>query len=107
MQRHTIARLAVAGLAWTAAAMAQADPEALAAQAKCIACHHATDKRVGPSWAAVRERYAGEADAVGTLRARVRAGGSGVWGKIPMPPVPAGQLGDDDLDAVLRWVLEG
>ncbi|MEE4277167.1 MAG: c-type cytochrome [Halieaceae bacterium] len=108
MNKLSLLGLSAAGLvALAGLARAQDDPAALAEAARCSACHHATDKRLGPSWAAVRDRYAAEEGAADTLKARVRSGGSGVWGKAPMPPVPEGQLSDADLDAVLAWILEG
>jgi cytochrome c len=107
MNHPTTARLAIGVLVAAAAASPLADPADLATEAKCVACHHATDKRMGPAWSEIRERYAGEAQALETLTASVRAGGSGVWGKLPMPPVPESQISDENLEALIAWVLEG
>jgi cytochrome c len=99
-------RSALPGLAIAmASAPLSADPAALAEAARCGMCHHAEEPRLGPSWAAISERYAGDDGAAAKLKARVRAGGSGEWGKAPMPPVSEGQLSDADLDAVLAWIL--
>lgn len=103
--RRIAAAAAIGGLA-TASAVAVADPAALAETARCGMCHHAETQRLGPSWAAIAERYAGDDSALATLTTRVRAGGSGGWGKAPMPPVSDGQLSDDDLASVLAWILE-
>ncbi len=70
----------------------------------CVACH-AVDKRVvGPSFKEVAARYAGEANAAGRLAAKIRAGGQGNWGNVPMPPNPA--LAEKDLQALAGWVLQ-
>jgi cytochrome c len=69
-------------------------------------CHHAEEKRVGPSYAAIAERYRGDEGALQTLTERARAGGSGHWGPAPMPPVTEDQLSDEDLKTVVAWVLE-
>ena len=69
----------------------------------CAGCH-ARDKRVvGPSFAEISARYAGDAKASAALARKIRQGGQGVWGNVPMPPNPG--LSDGDLQAVLTWVL--
>lgn len=98
------AAILAAGL--TASSITGANPEELVESARCSMCHQPEARRVGPSWAAIAERYAGNEDALTTLIARARAGGSGEWGKAPMPPVSEAQLSDADLEAVLAWVLD-
>jgi cytochrome c len=83
-----------------------ADPATLAEKAMCGMCHKADAQALGPSWTAIAERYSDDDTALATLRARVRSGGSGQWGPAPMPPVAAQQIGDEDLDAVLTWILQ-
>jgi cytochrome c len=85
----------------------RADPAALVETARCGMCHHAEEQRLGPAWAAIAERYAGDASAAETLAARMRAGSSGNWGKAPMPPVSEAQLSDADLQTVVNWILGG
>ena len=104
---RTIATLiaAAAGL-WIPAGQAADDAETLANAARCTMCHDAQAQRLGPSWAAIAERYGSEEGALETLAARTRAGGSGEWGKAPMPAVSEEQLSDEELEVVLRWVLE-
>jgi cytochrome c len=77
----------------------------LAKSANCMACHGVANKLVGPGFREVAERYRGKADAEVTLAVRVKQGGQGVWGPIPMPPHP--QLADPDIRAMVRWVLDG
>jgi cytochrome c len=92
--------------ALTASPLAIANPAELVESARCSMCHQAEAARVGPSWAAIAERYAGQEDAQQILVTRARAGGSGEWGKAPMPPVSEAQLSDADLEAVIAWILD-
>lgn len=87
-----------------AALPAQAS-EAIAKKARCIACHAVDKKMVGPSYRSVAEKYRGDAGAPAKLFDKVRHGGSGVWGQVPMMPHPADRIGDADLAAVIGWVL--
>jgi cytochrome c len=61
---------------------------------------------VGPSWKDVAARYKGQAGAMAQTTERVRKGSNGVWGAVPMVPVPPKTLSDADLKAVLAWVLK-
>jgi cytochrome c len=86
-----------------AAPAAAASPSDLLQKFGCLACH-ATDKKViGPSYKEVAAKYAGDKNAVGELAKKVKAGGQGVWGQIPMPPHP--QIGDADLQAMVKYIL--
>ncbi len=88
-----------------AAAPAKAEsPLALLGRHSCTACHAVDGPLVGPSFRAVAKKYAGRGDAASHLAGRVRAGSSGVWGPVPMPPQ---QLPDADLDAITRWIAAG
>ena len=58
-------------------------PTELLQKNKCVACHAAERKVVGPSWSEVAKKHAGKGD---YLAGKIRAGGSGVWGQVPMPP---------------------
>jgi cytochrome c len=72
-----------------------------------MACHAKDKKQVGPSFKDIAARYKGQANAVDALVAKVRAGGKGVYGPIPMPPHPPEKIGDADLKAVVAWMLQG
>ena len=80
-------------------------PADLARQSACMACHAVTAKVVGPSFRDVAAKYAGDASAPAKLAARIRAGGVGTWGTVPMPAQP--QLAESDALALARWVLGG
>lgn len=82
-----------------------ADNEALFAKYDCHICHQSTGKRmVGPSFAMIAERYAGDATAVAQLTKKVRLGGPGSWGAMPMPPVPANAT-DAEIKAMVTQIL--
>lgn len=79
--------------------------EAIAKKARCVACHAIDKKMVGPAYRDVAAKYRGDADAPQRLAEKVRQGGAGVWGQVPMLPHPADRISDDDLKAVIGWVL--
>ena len=92
-----------AALALVAALPAQASEE-LAKKHSCIACHVVKGaKTVGPAYADVAKKYAGQKDAEAKLVEKVKKGGTGVWGQVPMPPNPA--VPDADVRALVKWVL--
>ncbi len=94
--------LSALALALLIAPAAQASEE-LAKKYNCLACHQADKKLVGPSYQEVAAKYKGQADAPAKLAAKVKAGGVGVWGQIPMPPNPT--VPDADLNALVAWIL--
>ncbi|MFC3531486.1 c-type cytochrome [Vogesella facilis] len=75
----------------------------LAQKYSCTACHAVEKKVVGPAYRDVAKKYAGDKGAEARLIAKVKAGGSGVWGSVPMPPNP--QVSDADLKTLVKWVL--
>jgi cytochrome c len=77
-------------------------PDQMPAKYGCTACHAVDHRVVGPSFENVAAKYRGK-DAEATLVEKVKNGGSGVWGPIPMPPNP--QVPDRDLHAVVKWIL--
>ena len=66
----------------------------------CTACHQDDKRLVGPSYKDVAAKYKGDKDAVKKLSEKVRKGGVGVWGQIPMPPNPT------PTDAELKTMVE-
>jgi cytochrome c len=83
---------------------AAADGTALAQKGGCLACHSVDKKILGPSYKDVAAKYKGQKDAEEMLIKKVKAGGSGVWGPMPMPP-NAGKLSDDEFKTVVDWIL--
>jgi cytochrome c len=95
--------IAAAALALVAALPAQAS-EALAKKHACLACHVIKGaKIVGPAYADVAKKYAGQKDAEAKLVEKVKKGGTGVWGQVPMPPNAA--VPDADVRALVKWIL--
>jgi cytochrome c len=82
-----------------------ADGKAIAGKNACLGCHAVDKKLVGPAYQDVAAKYKGQPDAVAKLMKKVKAGGSGVWGPVPMPANPG--LSDADLKTVVEWVLAG
>jgi cytochrome c551/c552 len=70
----------------------------------CIACHTLDKRVVGPSFREVAARFAGDAGAVGKLVKKIREGGAGGWGAVPMPPHP--QISNADLNSIVSWILQ-
>ena len=69
----------------------------------CAACHAIDKKLVGPSYQDVAAKYKDNKDAPAKLAQKVKAGGTGVWGQVPMPPNAA--VPDDDVKALVAWIL--
>jgi cytochrome c len=82
------------------AALANAD---LAKAKNCLACHAADKKVVGPSYKEVAAKYAADKDAVAKLSKKIREGGVGNWGQIPMPANP--QVSEAEAQTLAKWVL--
>lgn len=80
--------------------------QAAAQKGGCLACHSVDKKLVGPSFKDIAAKYKGQGDAVAKLSDKVRKGGSGVWGAIPMPPNGPEKLNDGELKAVVEWILK-
>jgi cytochrome c len=83
-------------------AMANAD---LAKKSNCLACHTADKKLVGPAYQDVAKKYAGDKGAEAKLIEKVKKGGAGVWGPVPMPP--NANVKDEDIKTLVKWVLAG
>lgn len=99
--------LAASALLVTAGAFA-VDAEAakaLAAKSACLACHAVDKKVVGPAYQDVAAKHKGQADALEKVMARIKSGGSGMYGPVPMPPQPT--LKDDQVKLLAEWVLAG
>ncbi|SIT35163.1 Cytochrome c-552 [Paraburkholderia ribeironis] len=97
---------ALAGGLATAASAADAPRGRIVADANaCMGCHAVDRKLVGPSFQQIAAKYKGDAQAPVKLARKVKDGGSGVWGMIPMPAHQS--MSDADIHAVVGWVLAG
>lgn len=81
-----------------------ADASALAQKSGCLACHSVDKKVLGPAYKDVAAKYKGDKSAEAKLVAKVKAGGSGVWGPMPMPPMGA-QVKEADITKIVQWIL--
>jgi len=79
--------------------------EQLASKAGCVACHRVDQKVNGPSFKNVTARYKSDPDAPAYLFEKVREGGEGVWGDLPMVPNPPEKISDADLQTLIVWIL--
>ena len=83
-----------------------ADPRAaedLAKASGCFACHTMDKKLVGPGFKEIADRYRGDKAAEASLIKKVKAGGKGVWGDIPMSP--NAHVKDEDIKTLVQWIL--
>ena len=103
MKISYLVAMAVA-LSVSAAAFAADDGEALFKKNKCSVCHKLEDKTVGPTLKAIAAKYADDKEAQATLEKKVRTGGVGVWGKMPMPRTPAA-VSDEEIKTMVEWML--
>ncbi len=103
MKRLTnIAAVAALAVALPAASPARASEE-LAKKHACFACHTVDKKMVGPSYKDVAAKYRGDKGGEAKLVDKVKKGGTGVWGQVPMPPNAA--VPDADIQALVKWIL--
>ncbi len=79
--------------------------EEIMTKSGCMACHTKDKKLVGPALKDIGAKYKGQ-DVIVKLMAKVRAGGPGVWGPIPMAPNPVEKISDADLKTAVEWVLK-
>jgi cytochrome c len=100
-----------AGALWALAGGAGAqtldDTAALALMKKagCASCHSVDRKGVGPAYKDVAAKRKGQKDAAAVMAEKVRKGGSGVYGPVPMPANPAATVSDDEIRQMVAWVL--
>ena len=100
------ARIGAAATVAPAAAPARASAGlALMQQNACIACHAVSTKVMGPSFVQVGDKYRADPSAAGKLFEKIKQGSSGAWGPIPMPP--QGHVKDDDVKALVQWIIDG
>ena len=77
----------------------------IASKNACMGCHAVDKKVVGPAYKDIAAKYKGQADAVDKLAKKVKNGGSGVWGPIPMPKNAS--ISEADAKTVVKWILDG
>ena len=104
MKRQWIVLAASACVAGGAhAALDNATAEAMMKKDGCAACHAIDKKLIGPPYVDVAAKYKGDKDALAKLSEKVKKGGTGVWGSIPMPPNVT--VSDADIKELVTWIL--
>lgn len=98
---HKALWVGAAALFLAGPALADTEGETLMKTKGCVACHAVDKKLVGPAYKDVAKKYT-EAD-VPKLVEKVKKGGVGVWGQVPMPP--NAQVADADIEKIVRWIL--
>ena len=92
-----------AGMLATGAVRAADAGEELLKKSGCTACHAIDKKVVGPAYKEVAAKYRGNAGAAAMLAAKVKKGGQGVWGPVPMPPNST--VSDADIKTLVAYIL--
>lgn len=96
-----VALMAAAGLVMAGQASA-ANEEPLAKAKNCFSCHSVDKKLVGPAYKDVAAKYKDDKSAPAKLAAKIKAGGKGAWGEMPMPP---NNVTEDEAKRLAAWVL--
>jgi cytochrome c len=100
MKQFIAASAALAALALCGTVQAN---EKLAQASGCMTCHGVDKKIIGPSYKEVAAKYRNDKGAEAGLVKKVKAGSTGVWGQVPMPPNP--HVKDDDIHTLVKWIL--
>lgn len=98
--KYIFIALATVGVLATGNATAS---EKLAQSSGCMTCHAVDRKAIGPSYKDIAAKYRDDKAAEANLVKKVKAGGSGVWGSIPMPP--NAHVKEDDIKSMVQWIL--
>lgn len=69
----------------------------------CAACHQIDRTLVGPAYNAVANQYRTDPDAKAKLFSKIKNGGSGTWGQLPMPSNVS--VPDKDIQKLVEWIL--
>ena len=101
----TLNILLVASAALLSVGAQAATGEEIMTKSGCMACHTKDKKLVGPALKDIAAKYKGQ-DVLAKLLPKVRAGGPGVWGPIPMSPNPVEKISDADLKTAVEWILK-
>jgi len=102
MNSMQFAKLTLISAALATTSIAAANEE-LAGKSNCLACHTVDKKVLGPAFKDIAAKYKDDATAAEMLVDKVKSGGTGNWGQVPMPPNP--MLSDEDAKTLVDWVL--
>jgi cytochrome c len=102
MKQVFLAFIAATSLVAAIGAQAAGEEELMKKNA-CSACHAIDKKMVGPAYKDVAAKYRGQKGIEAKLIEKVKKGGKGVWGEVPMPPNSAAK--DEDIKTLVHWIL--
>lgn len=94
----------IAALSSSVTAFAAGDGEALFKKNNCSACHVIAGKSLGPSMVDIAVKYKDDKGAQARLDAKIRNGGAGSFGAMPMPATPK-SVSDGDIKTIVTWIL--
>jgi cytochrome c len=100
--KASVATLAAVALCVATGVSAQSGEDLLKKNG-CTACHAVDKKVIGPAYVDVAAKYKGDAKAPAYLAKKIKEGGSGVWGQVPMPP--NSQVSDADIKTLVTYIL--
>jgi cytochrome c len=100
MKIHYLIALAAA---FSTHGFAAENSEQLLQKGSCLACHAVAKKMVGPAYKDIAAKYKNDKGALSMLEGKIRTGGTGNWGALPMPPQKA--LSDAEIKTLAQWVL--
>ena len=101
--RTIVCQLTAATLGFVSLHAAHADEADMVRSKKCMSCHALDQKLVGPAFKSIAAKYANDAGAQARLAKKIREGGSGVWGAVPMPANP--EVNAAESERLAHWVL--
>ena len=103
--KTTVTLLAAAAAIFAAGAHAAdaKNAEALAKASGCFACHTMDKKLIGPGLKEIADKYRKDQNAEANLFKKVKDGGKGAWGDIPM--MPNAHVKDEDIKTLVQWIL--
>jgi cytochrome c len=105
MKAYFLLALTVALSASNSALADDDKAKALFKEGNCNNCHYVSETTVGPSLIDIADKYRGNAEAQATLEKKVRTGGSGSWGVMPMPGTRQ-SISDEDIKVLVTWILQ-
>ena len=110
MQKLHIKQLHILGVIffiyWTLPALAQELPkgQVIAERNQCLGCHAKEKKIIGPSFKRVAQRYTNTEATMVYLTNKIKNGGGGVWGVVPMPS-NKNNITDEEIRLIIQWIF--
>ena len=77
--------------------------EVLISKSDCLTCHRVNEKIIGPTYIDVANKYSPTDANKELLVSKIIAGGSGVWGTVPMAPHP--NISKEDAKEMVNYIL--